>query len=181
MRVERLAIPDVLVIEPPVFADVRGEFFETWHLEKYRRAGIPDHFVQDNQSRSRRGVLRGLHAQRRSPQAKLVRAVVGEIFDVAVDARPGSATVGRWVGVRLSATNRRQCYVPAGFLHGFCVLSEAAEVEYKCSTPYAPDDELGVVWHDPSLRIDWPIIDPIVSARDAALPTFAEAMSRLRR
>lgn len=179
MRVERLAIPDVLIVEPAVFADARGAFFETWHLARYRDAGIPDHFVQDNQSTSRRGVLRGLHAQGRTPQAKLVRVVVGAVFDVAVDARPGSATFGHWVGVELSAANRRQCYVPGGFLHGFCVLSETAEVEYKCSTLYAPADEIGVVWNDPTLAIAWPVTEPIVSPRDAALPTFAETVARL--
>jgi dTDP-4-dehydrorhamnose 3,5-epimerase len=172
-------LPDVLLVEPQVFPDARGHFFEAWHLEKYRAAGIPDAFVQDNHSRSRRGVLRGLHAQRRHPQAKLVRAVVGEIFDVAVDVRPGSPTFGRWAGVRLSGEDRRQCYVPAGFLHGFCVLSEAAEVEYKCSTLWDPADEFGVVWNDADLAIAWPVDDPIVSPRDAVLPTFAAVRAAL--
>jgi dTDP-4-dehydrorhamnose 3,5-epimerase len=180
MRVERLAIPDVRVVEPALFADARGHFFEAWHWDRYREAGIPEQFVQDNQSRSVRGVLRGLHAQRRRPQAKLVRAVVGEIFDVAVDARTESPTFGRWVGVVLSAENRRQCYLPAGFLHGFCVLSDVAEVEYKCSVPYEPDDDIGVIWNDPDLAVGWPVTTPILSARDAALPRFVDVFGRPR-
>lgn len=180
MRVERTEIPDVLLVEPTVFPDARGHFFESWHWARYREAGIPDQFVQDNHSRSIRGVLRGLHAQRRRPQAKLVRAVVGEIFDVAVDARPASPTFGRWVGVVLSGDNRRQCYVPAGFLHGFCVLSAMAEVEYKCSVAYDPGDDIGVVWDDADLAIGWPVASPILSARDAALPRFVDVFGRPR-
>jgi dTDP-4-dehydrorhamnose 3,5-epimerase len=179
MRVERCELPDVLVVEPPVFRDARGLFFETYHAERFREAGIADVFVQDNHSVSGRGVLRGLHAQAKHPQAKLVRCVAGAVFDVAVDVRRGSPTFGRWVGVELSAENRRQLYVPAGFLHGFCVLGGGAEVVYKCSALYAPGDEIGVVWNDPDLAIAWPVSDPVVSAKDAALPRLAELADRL--
>jgi dTDP-4-dehydrorhamnose 3,5-epimerase (EC 5.1.3.13) len=135
--------------------------------------------VQDNQSRSRRGVLRGLHAQARRPQAKLVRVLAAEIFDVAVDIRRGSPTFGRWVGVVLSSDNGLQCHVPAGFLHGFCVLSETADVEYKCSDVYVPEDELGVVWNDPDLGIVWPVEAPILSPKDAGLPRLRDVTARL--
>lgn len=179
MRVEPTALPGVVVLEPPVFTDARGVFFETYHAGRFRELGIADDFVQDNHSVSLRGVLRGLHAQARTPQAKLVRCVAGAVFDVAVDVRRGSETFGRWVGVELSAENRRQLYVPAGFLHGFCVLGHGAEVVYKCSALYAPGDEIGVVWNDPGLGIAWPIADPIVSAKDAALPRLAGLGDRL--
>lgn len=179
MRVERCDLAGVLVVEPPAFADARGVFFETYHAERFREIGVADVFVQDNHSISTRAVLRGLHAQRRQPQAKLVRCVAGAVFDVAVDVRRGSPTFGRWVGVELSAENRRQLYVPAGFLHGFCVLGDAAEVVYKCSALYAPGDEVGVVWNDPDLAIAWPITEPVVSAKDAALPRLADAGDRL--
>jgi dTDP-4-dehydrorhamnose 3,5-epimerase len=179
MRIERTDLPGVVVLEPPVFTDARGVFFETYHAARFRDAGIADEFVQDNHSVSTRGVLRGLHAQARTPQAKLVRCVAGAVFDVAVDARRGSATFGRWVGVELSADNRRQLYVPAGFLHGFCVLGGSAEVVYKCSALYAPGDEIGVVWNDPELAIAWPLADPVVSAKDAALPQLSALGDRL--
>ncbi|MCW5891582.1 MAG: dTDP-4-dehydrorhamnose 3,5-epimerase [bacterium] len=179
MRVERCALPEVMIVEPSVFTDARGVFFETYHAERFRDAGIADAFVQDNHSISMRGVLRGLHAQARHPQAKLVRCVAGTVFDVAVDARRGAATFGRWIGVELSAENRRQLYVPAGFLHGFCVLGASAEVVYKCSAVYAPGDEFGVVWNDPDLAIAWPIAEPTVSAKDAALPRLAQLADRL--
>ncbi|HLK10384.1 MAG TPA: dTDP-4-dehydrorhamnose 3,5-epimerase [Candidatus Binatia bacterium] len=180
MRCVPLAIPDVLVIEPTVHRDDRGFFLEAYHEERYRAAGIPGPFVQDNQSRSGRGTLRGLHGQRRRPQGKLVRALAGEIWDVAVDVRPGSATFGRWVGVTLTAESFRQCWVPPGFLHGFCVLSDVAEVEYKCTAPYDASDEIGVVWDDPDLGIAWPVTEPRLSARDRALPRFAAFARRLR-
>lgn len=170
MKVTPTALPEVLVLEPQVFEDERGWFVETYRADRYAEVGIRDCFVQDNHSRSRRGVLRGLHGQRRRPQAKLVRVVAGEIYDVAVDVRRGSPTFGRWVGVVLSAANRLQCYVPIGFLHGFCVLSEAAEVEYKCSDVYLPGDEIGVRWDDPVLAIAWPVESPTLSPKDAALP-----------
>lgn len=179
MRVARTSIPDVLIVEPRVFADARGFFLESYHAERYREHGITDTFVQDNHSRSVAGTLRGLHAQRRTPQAKLVRVVHGAIFDVAVDVRRGSPTFLRWVGMELSAENRQQLYVPAGFLHGFCVLTDSAEVEYKCSTLYAAGDEFGVAWNDPEIAIDWPVRAPILSAKDAALPRIADVSDLL--
>ena len=168
MKFIQTGLPGVLLIEPDVFRDARGFFLETFHARKYREGGIPYEFVQDNQSRSQRGTLRGLHAQLRRPQGKLVRAVKGEIFDVAVDIRKGSPTFGKWVGATLSEENFRQIFVPPGFAHGFCVLSEIAEVEYKCTDYYDKADEIGVLWS--SAGIDWPVKDPLLSAKDAALP-----------
>lgn len=170
MRFTPLALPEVVLVEPDVHRDARGFFLETYHLEKYREGGILGPFVQDNHSRSVRGTLRGLHAQRRRPQGKLVRAVEGEMFDVAVDIRRGSPTFGRWVGVRLSGENFRQLYVPPGFAHGFCVLSDVVNVEYKCTDFYDPADEIGLAWNDPDVGIEWPIADPIVSDKDRRLP-----------
>ena len=174
-------IPGVVVIEPDVFKDARGFFLETFHEKKYREGGVPWSFVQDNHSRSVRRTLRGLHAQRSRPQGKLVRALSGEIWDVAVDLRPGSSTFGRWVSATLSGENFRQIFVPPGFAHGFCVLSETAEVEYKCTDFYDRGDEIGVRWDDPDLAIRWPLADPLLSAKDAALPTLAELNSTLRK
>ena len=165
-------IPGVVIVEPDVFRDPRGFFLETFHAPRYREGGIAYDFVQDNQSRSVRGTLRGLHAQRRKPQGKLVRAVRGEIFDVAVDIRPRSPTFGKWVGARLSEENFRQLFVPPGFAHGFCVLSEVADVEYKCTEVYDRADEIGARWD--SAGIDWPVQDPLLSPRDAALPPLPE-------
>jgi dTDP-4-dehydrorhamnose 3,5-epimerase len=168
------ALPDVLLIEPVVHRDPRGLFVETFQSARYRALGIDVDFVQDNQSRSRRGTLRGLHWQAgEHAQAKLVRVVAGEIFDVAVDVRPGSPTFGRWAGARLSAESFRQMYLPAGFAHGFCVLSEEADVEYKCSALYNPAAERGLAWNDPEIGIVWPIDAPVLSARDERHPTLA--------
>jgi len=169
----------VLVIEPDVHEDGRGFFLETYHEEKYREGGVAGPFVQDNHSRSVGGTLRGLHLQARRPQGKLIRVVEGEIFDVAVDVRRGSPSFGRWVGHSLSAENFRQCWVPPGFAHGFCVLSEFAHVEYKCTELYDPAGELGIVWNDPALGIVWPIQNPIVSDRDRRHPKLAELMAML--
>jgi dTDP-4-dehydrorhamnose 3,5-epimerase len=164
----------VVVIEPVVFRDPRGFFVETYHAARYGEAGIEAVFVQDNHSKSERGTLRGLHAQERFPQAKLVRVIEGEIWDVAVDIRLGSPTYGRHVAVTLSADDQRQIFVPAGFAHGFCVLSERAQVEYKCTDYYHPEDELRVLWSDPELAIPWPIEAPTLSDKDrAALPLHA--------
>ena len=179
MRVVCTDLSDVLIIEPDVFQDPRGFFLETYHIEKYRKHGIDATFVQDNHSRSVAGTLRGLHLQRTRPQGKLVRAIEGEIFDVAVDVRPDSPTFGRWVGVTLTAENFRQCYVPPGFAHGFCVLSPFAQVEYKCTDLYDPADEIGVAWDDPALAITWPIAEPILSARDRAHRPLAEVKELL--
>lgn len=171
-----LAIPEVMLIEPTVAEDERGWFVETYKASEFARAGIAKPFVQDNHSRSGRGVLRGLHYQKRAhAQGKLIRIVAGEVFDVAVDIRRSSPAFGTWIGATLSATNRRMLYVPPGFAHGFCVLSEVAEVLYKTTAEYAPDDERGIVWNDPELRIAWPIAAPIVSSRDAGLPRLRDA------
>lgn len=173
------ALDGVLLIEPVVFRDTRGFFLETWHAGKYAAAGLDVRFVQDNHSKSQRGTLRGLHAQRRNPQGKLVRAVEGEIFDVAVDVRRGSPTFGKWVGEVLTAENFRQLYVPPGFVHGFCVLSETAQVEYKCTALYDPADELAVVWDDPEIAIVWPIAEPLLSAKDRTAPRLREILDLL--
>lgn len=173
-------IPEVLLVEPKVFADARGFFLETYHEERYRAAGIAHRFVQDNHSRSVPRTLRGLHAQEKRPQGKLVRCVEGSIWDVAVDVRRGSPSFGQWVGFELSAANHHQLWVPPGFLHGFCVLSdEGAQVEYKCTDLYQADDELAVIWNDPELDIAWPLEDPVLSAKDAALPELADVWDRL--
>jgi dTDP-4-dehydrorhamnose 3,5-epimerase len=174
-------LPDVLVIEPDVHQDERGFFLETYHAEKYLAAGIVGPFVQDNHSRSVAGTLRGLHLQSRRPQGKLIRAVEGEIFDVAVDVRVGSPTFGRWVGVTLSAENFIQCYVPEGFAHGFCVMSKRAQIEYKCTDLYDPDGEIGVAWNDPAIAITWPLREPILSHRDRHHPPLAQLMDVLPR
>jgi dTDP-4-dehydrorhamnose 3,5-epimerase len=166
MRFIRTALPDVIVIEPDVHRDSRGFFLETYHEQKYRDGGIAAVFVQDNHSRSLRGTLRGLHAQVRRPQGKLVRVLQGEIFDVAADVRRGSPTFGRWVGMTLSAENFRQCYIPPGFVHGFCVVSDVAEVEYKCTDFYDPGGEITVRWNDPAIGISWPVDHPILSPKD---------------
>jgi len=174
VRFTPLALPDVILVEPDVHRDARGFFLESYHLEKYRAGGVPGPFVQDNHSRSVRGTLRGLHAQRRRPQGKLVRAVDGEMFDVAVDIRRGGATFGRWVGVRLSGENFQQLYIPPGFAHGFCVLSAVVHVEYKCTDFYDAADEIGLAWNDPDIGIEWPIRDPIISDKDRNLPRLRE-------
>jgi dTDP-4-dehydrorhamnose 3,5-epimerase len=179
VRVERTAIPDVLVIEPDVYHDGRGYFLETYHAERYREHGIVDPFVQDNHSRSGHGTLRGLHLQIRHPQGKLIRVIEGEVFDVAVDVRRGSPTFGRWVAVMLSAENFRQCYIPTGFAHGFYVTTAAAQIEYKCTDVYDPASEIGIAWDDPSLSIAWPPGERILSARDRQHGTLAAVMDRL--
>jgi dTDP-4-dehydrorhamnose 3,5-epimerase len=167
MKVTPQGIPDVLLIEPQVFGDERGFFMETYHAERYAQVGVRLPFVQDNVSRSRRGILRGLHLQRPYDQGKLVTVLEGEVFDVAVDVRVGSPTFGRWVGVTLSAHNHRQVYVPPGFAHGFCVTSDHATFAYKCTEVYHPECELVVAFDDPEIGIRWPVERPQLSARDA--------------
>ncbi|HUP42424.1 MAG TPA: dTDP-4-dehydrorhamnose 3,5-epimerase [Thermoanaerobaculia bacterium] len=174
MRFVETALPGVLVVEPTVHQDHRGFFLETYHREKYARGGIEGPFVQDNHSRSARGILRGLHAQGRRPQGKLVRCVEGTIFDVAVDIRRGSPTFARWVGVELAAASFRQLWVPPGFAHGFCVVSEAAQVEYKVTALYDAEDELVIAWDDPEIGIEWPVAEPVLSQKDAAAPRLSE-------
>jgi dTDP-4-dehydrorhamnose 3,5-epimerase len=160
-------LPEVLLIEPKFFGDDRGFFFESFAKNRYREAGITATFVQDNLSRSRRGTLRGLHLQHPHGQGKLVSVLEGEVYDVAVDVRIGSPRFGVWTGQVLSAENRRQLYIPPGFAHGFCVLSENALFHYKCTDYYHPETELAVAWNDPALAIEWPIENPIVSDKDA--------------
>ena len=179
MKFTPTAIPDVLVIEPDVHRDLRGFFLETWHQRKYAEGGVSCPFVQDNHSRSARGTLRGLHAQIQRPQGKLVRAVDGEVFDVAVDIRRGSPTFGRWVGDRLSGENLRQLWIPPGFAHGFCVLSETVHFEYKCTDFYDAADEIAIAWNDPEIGIEWPLDDPTLSPKDAAAPRLADVLDRL--
>jgi dTDP-4-dehydrorhamnose 3,5-epimerase len=179
VRVTPTEIPDVLVIEHEVVRDPRGFFLETYHLEKYRACGIDAIFIQDNYSRSVGGTVRGLHLQVGRPQAKLVRVVAGAIYDVAVDVRRGSPTFGRWAAVTLSADNFKQCFIPAGFAHGFAVLSEEADVEYKCTDVYDPSAEVGIAWDDPDLAIPWPVSQPVLSARDRRHPTLVAQTDRL--
>lgn len=177
MRFIPTELPEVVLIEPDVFRDPRGFFLETFHARKYRDAGLRYDFVQDNHSRSVRGTLRGLHAQVRKPQGKLVRVIEGEILDVAIDLRPRSESFGRWVSTTLSADSFRQLFVPPGFGHGFCVLSEVAQVEYKCTELYDPGDEIGVRWD--SAGIVWPLKEPLLSGKDAALPSLQEVRRAL--
>ncbi len=179
MKVLPTGLPGVVIIEPDVHRDRRGFFLETFHARKYEEGGIAGSFVQDNHSHSMRGTLRGLHAQARRPQAKLVRAVAGEMFDVAVDIRRGSPTFARWAGAVLSGENFRQLYVPPGFAHGFCVLSDQVDVEYKCTDFYDPEDELSVAWDDPQIGIEWPITDPILSEKDRRAPRLDQILETL--
>jgi dTDP-4-dehydrorhamnose 3,5-epimerase len=178
MKFTPTRIPEVVLIEPQLFGDHRGFFMETWQQRVFAEAGIDLPFVQDNHSRSTRGILRGLHYQIRHPQGKLVRVISGEVFDVAVDIRKGSPTFGQWVGERLSADNRLMLWVPPGFAHGFYVLSEAAEFLYKCTDFYFPAHERSILWSDPDLAIDWPLLNgeaPVLSAKDADAPCLHEA------
>lgn len=172
-------LPGVSVFTPKVWADDRGAFFESWHADKFAELGLSESFVQDNHSISAAGVLRGLHYQLPpAEQGKLVRVVVGEVFDVAVDIRRSSPTFGRWVGRRLSADNRAMLWIPPGFAHGFYVTSEQAEVVYKCTAPYSPDRDRTLLWDDPELAIGWPLIagrPPALSTKDTAPPTLAQA------
>lgn len=178
MQILQTSIPDVKLIEPQVFGDERGFFMESWNRETFGKHGLPTDFVQDNHSRSRQGTLRGLHYQIRNPQGKLVRVVQGEVFDVAVDLRRGSATFGRWVGVVLSEENHRQLWVPPGFAHGFYVLSVQADFLYKCTAPYTPDAERAIRWDDPQIGIDWPLVEgraPVLSKKDQAGVALGDA------
>ena len=167
INVSATSLPGVMIIEPRIFSDQRGFFLETFHKEKYEKAGIARNFIQDNHSHSRKGTLRGIHYQLEHPQAKLIGVVRGEIFDVAVDIRRGSPWFGKWVGVHLSEENKKQLFIPEGFAHGFEVLSDPADVTYKCSELYFPEDEHGVIWSDPQISIQWPISSPILSEKDS--------------
>jgi dTDP-4-dehydrorhamnose 3,5-epimerase len=179
MKFVKGKLPGVVLIEPDVFRDARGFFLEAYHREKYEAGGVPGNFVQDNHSRSLKGTLRGLHLQTRRPQGKLIRVLQGEIYDVAVDIRRGSPTFKVWESFNLSAENFRQLYVPPGYAHGFVVLSEMAEVEYKCTDFYDPGGELGIRWNDAELAIPWPVEKPLLSPKDAALPLLRDALDRL--
>ena len=170
MKIIETQLPGVLIIEPKVFGDHRGFFLESFQVERYHQAGIDLPFVQDNHSRSQRGVLRGLHFQRSRPQGKLVSVSRGAVYDVAVDIDPKSPTCGEFVGVELNDENHRQLWVPPGYAHGFCVLSEVADYQYKCTDLYFPEDEGGLIWNDPDVNIPWPISEPQLSAKDMRNP-----------
>ena len=176
MKVERTSIADVLVIEPKQFGDARGFFMETWNARSFEALGIDARFVQDNHSRSAKNVLRGLHYQLRQPQGKLVRVTAGEIWDVAVDLRRSSPTFGRWTALRLDAGSKRMLWIPAGFAHGFLVLSDSAEVQYKTTDYYAPEHERTLLWNDPALAIDWPLSgEPVMTEKDRRGTALAAA------
>jgi len=174
MNIISTSLPEILIIEPDSFEDNRGFFMETYSHEKYQANGINPVFIQDNLSCSGHSVLRGLHYQIKHPQAKLIQIIIGEVFDVVVDIRPGSSTFGKWTSVILSGQNKRQLYVPEGFAHGFCVLSESAYFYYKCSSYYCPNDEGGIIWNDKTIDIKWPLNDPVVSKKDSRLPFFSD-------
>lgn len=173
LRFIQTFLQDIILIEPEVFNDSRGFLMETFHQRKYAEGGINCQFVQDNYSHSKKGVLRGLHYQLRHPQAKLIYVLSGEIFDVAVDIRKSSPTFGKWFGTSLSSENKRQIYIPEGFAHGFCVLSEAADVVYKCTNFYMPGDDFGILWSDPKINIDWPVRNPVLSDKDSKHPLLS--------
>jgi dTDP-4-dehydrorhamnose 3,5-epimerase len=179
VKVTPTELEGLLLIEPAVHHDERGFFLETFHAERYLRStGIELELVQDNHARSRFGVLRGLHFQTARPQGKLVRVARGEVYDVVADVRPQSPTFCRWLGIVLSETNHRQLWIPPGYAHGYVVLSEVADVEYKCTDYYDPTAEAGVIWNDPELAIEWPIVEPLLSPKDRALPTLADWRKR---
>jgi len=173
------SLPGVILIEPQVFEDPRGFFMETFHKKKYAVEGIDRVFVQDNHSHSKRGTLRGLHYQLRHAQGKLICVVAGEVFDVAVDIRCGAPTFGKWSGTYISAENKRQLYIPEGFAHGFFVLSETADVIYKCTDFYTPGDEYGIFWADPTIDIDWKIESPVLSKKDSQNPELSQVAEEL--
>ena len=179
MLVTKTSVPGVLVVKPDVHRDARGFFLETYHALRYAEQGVTAAFVQDNHSRSEANTIRGLHLQLRRPQGKLIRVIEGEIFDVAVDVRRGSPTFGKWVGTTLSADNFLECYVPPGFAHGFAVISDTAQVEYKCTELYDPSDELGIAWDDPTLAIQWPTQRPVLSVRDARNGRLGDLINKL--
>ncbi|MGF1714589.1 dTDP-4-dehydrorhamnose 3,5-epimerase [Photobacterium chitinilyticum] len=177
MKVIETEIPDVKIIEPAVFGDERGFFMETWQQKKFEELVAKRTFVQDNHSKSKQGILRGLHFQTENTQGKLVRVVSGEVYDVAVDIREGSSTFGQWVGVYLSAENKRQLWVPEGFAHGFYVISEEAEFVYKCTDYYNSNAEHAIIWNDTTLNINWPLIDkPLLSDKDLSGKSFKQSV-----
>lgn len=173
MNLRQTSLPGVLVLEPEVFRDERGFLVETFSTRRLSGSGIPEHFAQDNHSRSARGVVRGLHYQLDHPQGKLVHAARGRIFDVAVDIRRGSPTFAKWFGIELSDENLLSLWVPGGFAHGFCVLSDVADVIYKCTVPYEPADDRGIAWNDPLIGIEWPVKNAVLSPKDASFPRLS--------
>ena len=178
MKVIETKLPGVLIIEPEVFGDSRGFFKEAFQVQRYREAGIEHEFVQDNHSRSQKGVLRGLHFQITKPQGKLVSCSQGAVFDVAVDIDPLSTSFGYYVGIELTEDNHRQFWVPPGYAHGFCVLTDTADFQYKCTDYYDPSDEGGLIWNDLDVAIEWPIDQPLLSDKDATLPTLKELVNQ---
>jgi dTDP-4-dehydrorhamnose 3,5-epimerase len=174
IEVTKTPLSGVVIVKPRVFGDERGFFMETYNQQRFESVSLPSNFVQDNHSRSSKGVLRGLHYQFPQWQGKLVRVLSGAIFDVAVDIRSDSRTFGKWYGLELSDENRLQLYAPPGFAHGFATLSDTADVEYKCTSLYKPEDDAGIVWNDPEIGIEWPISDPLVSEKDAAAPRLSQ-------
>ena len=179
MEIAHTPLDGVLLIKPKIWGDARGFFVETWQRDRYGKAGIPADFVQDNHSRSRKHILRGLHFQKNHPQGKLVSVSLGEVFDVVVDIRPDSPTRGQWYGAVLTGENQHQLWVPPGMAHGFCVLSDIAHFHYKCTEFYHPEDEGAIRWNDPDIAIAWPVAEPVVSAKDAAAPFWREMRERL--
>ena len=172
-KFKKLKIPEIILIEPKVFFDKRGFFMETYEQSEFAKFGIKEKFIQDNHSKSKKKVLRGLHYQKNpKAQSKIVRCISGKIFDLGVDIRKGSPTFGKWAGAILSEENKRELYIPAGFAHGFCVLSNHAEFVYKCSNKYSPKYERGLFWNDPALKIKWPIKNPVISKKDSQWPTL---------
>lgn len=180
MKVIKTKLNGVLIIEPRIFGDERGFFYETFHAQRYKEAGIIENFVQDNRSRSTGGVLRGLHFQKRKPQGKLVTVTQGEVFDVAVDLRPNSPTFGKYESIVLTGENKIQFYIPPGFAHGFCVLSDSADFQYKCTDFYDPSDEGGLIWNDKTVDINWPIKEPKLSEKDKILPSLEQIARNLK-
>ena len=179
MQIEETDIPGVLVVTPKVFGDERGFFLETYNKEDFQQAGIEPEFVQDNHSKSTQGVVRGLHYQKKFPQGKLIWVIQGEVLDVIVDIRRGSPTFAKWISILISAENKKQVWIPGGLAHGFSVLSETAEFCYKVTDYYHPEDEGGIRWNDPQLKIDWQVQNPLLSEKDRQLPLLAEAAEDL--
>jgi len=174
MNIQETKLPGVLILEPKVFSDDRGYFFETWNSTRYEQTGIQGPFVQDNISFSKKGILRGLHFQQPQSQGKLIQVLSGQVVDVVVDIRAGSPTYGQWIGEVLSESNHRQMYVPPGFAHGYCVTSETALFSYKCTDFYNPATEHGIIWNDPDIGIEWPTAQPVLSKKDAVYPRLKE-------
>ena len=180
MEIIKTKLKDCIIIKPQIFSDERGFFLETYQEQRYQQAGIKEKFIQDNRSRSTKNVLRGLHFQKKKPQGKLVTVTYGEVFDVAVDLRMNSETFGQYEAVILSGENKLQFYIPPGFAHGFCVLSELADFQYKCTNYYDSSDESGLLWNDPEISIEWPIKYPLLSEKDAVQPLLSEITEKIR-